>query len=131
MSDPQCWRFLNTQDWFDIGFLHYKAKCVWTPPPCLAQIAVEQLCEVKHMFPDSSHIFLCPSMMTGYWRKKLGKLADSMFILKSSSDVLPRYMYESLTIAFVTPLLSNPPWKTRIYQRWKNGLTQCRHAMAR
>ena len=109
ISNPQRWHFLNTQDWFDIGYLHHKAKYVWAPPPCLAQIAVKQLCEVKHMFPDSSHIFLYPSMMTGYWRKKLGKLADSMFILKSGSDVWPKSMHKSLTIAFVKSLLSNPP----------------------
>ena len=78
------------------------------------------------MFPDSSHIFLCPSMMTGYWRKKLGKLADSMFILKSGSDVWPKSMYESLTIAFVKPLLTILLGKLDFYQRWKDGLTQCK-----
>ena len=86
---------------------------MWAPPPCLAQIAVEQLYEVKHMFRDSNHMFLCPLMMTDYWRKKLGKLADSMFILNSGSDDWPKSMYKSLIIAFDKPLLITRPWKAR------------------
>ena len=77
------------------------------------------------MFSDSSHIFLCPSLMTGYWRKKLGKLADYMFILKSGSDVWPKSMHESLTIAFIKPLLPEPPWKTRFLpemEGWTNSV---------
>ena len=64
-------------------------------------------------------------MMTGYWRKKLGKLADSMFTIKSGSDIWPKFMYESLTIAFVKPLLSDPPWKPRFLpemERWTNSV---------
>ena len=87
VNNPTEWRFLVTYNWFTFKADNFKANCIWAPPPCLAQIAVEQLCEVKHMFSQSSHIFICPSLMTGYWRKKLGKLADSMFTIKSGSAI--------------------------------------------
>ena len=77
------------------------------------------------MFTDSSHVFLCPTMMTGYWQKMLGKLADSMYILKPGSDAWPNFMYESLTIAFVKPLLTTNPWKARFLpelERWTNSV---------
>jgi hypothetical protein len=79
----------------------------------LAKIAVEQLCEVKHVLSDSQHIFLCPALMTGYWRKKIGKLADTMFSLRAGCFVWPSDMFESLTVVFVKPFLSRPPWKVR------------------
>lgn len=51
--------------------------------------------------------------MTGYWRRKLGKIADSMFTLKAGCFVWFNTMYESLTVDFVKLLLSKPPWKVR------------------
>ena len=97
------WRSLLGSQW----------KWIWCPPPCLAKIAVEQLCKVKHVLSDSQHIFICPALMTGYWRKKLGKLVDTMFSLKAGCFAWPSDMYESLTIAFVKPFLPSPPWKVR------------------
>ena len=77
------WEVATMEDWFDGVFKQPYGRWIWSPPPCLAKIAVEQLCKVKHIFPDSQHVFVCPSVMTGYWRKKLGKIADSMFTLKA------------------------------------------------
>ena len=49
--------------------------------------------------------------MTAYWRKTLGKIADTMFTVKAGSSIWPTDMLEPLTIAFVKPLLSQSPWK--------------------
>ena len=107
------WKIATTEDWFDDAFSDPEGKWIWCPPPCLAKIAVEQLCEVKYVLPDSQHIFICPALMTGYWRKKLGKLVDTMFSLKAGCFVWPTGMFESLTIAFVKSFLPQPPWKFR------------------
>ena len=60
-----------------------------------------------------------------FWRKKLGKLADSVFTLKSGSEVWSNFMYESLTIAFVKPLLIVPPLKAKFLpemEGWTNSV---------
>ena len=75
------------------------------PPPYLAKDAVDELCEVKHIMPEMSHVFICPAVMTGYWRKSLGKIADTMFTLKAGLCVWSLSMLEPLTVAFVAPLL--------------------------
>jgi hypothetical protein len=73
---------------------------------------VEQMYEAKHIFPNSKHVFVCPALMTGYWRKQLGKLSDTMFTITAwNRGVWSKQMYEPLMIAFVRPLLSTRPWK--------------------
>ena len=69
------------------------------------------MCEMKHIFLNSSHVFVCPAIMTAYWRKTLGKIADTMFTIKAGTFLWPSDMYEPLTIAFVKPFLSKSPWK--------------------
>ena len=69
----QDWKFATTQDWFHEVFKDPNGSFVWSPSPALARIAVDQLCEVKHIFPNSRHVLICPALMTGYWRKQLGK----------------------------------------------------------
>ena len=105
------WRCTTTEMWFDDVYKDPVGRWVWAPPPCLAKIAVDELCEAKHTLPGSSHVFICPAVMTGYWRKTLGKIADTMFTLKAGSVVWESSMLEPLTIAFVAPLLSRSPWK--------------------
>ena len=99
------------EDWFDAVFTSPNAGWIWCPPPALAKLAVEQLCLVRHLYPNSSHIFVCPALMRGYWLKTLGKVADSVFSLKAGSSIWDENMFEPLTIAFVKPLLVRPPFK--------------------
>ena len=117
---PDEWEFITPEGWFDDVFNHidkdgkfdaHTKAWIWAPPPVIAQTAVEQLCEAKHLFPASSHIFVCPAVMTAYWRKMLGKVSDSMFTIKAGSCFWKTEMHEPLTIAFVKPLLSVRPFK--------------------
>ena len=94
LKHPGNWIFTNTEDWFDVVFLDPNRRWIWTPPPCLARLTVEQLCEVKHIFPDSQHVFICPALMTGYWQKFLGKVVDTMFTFKAGCCLWPESMYE-------------------------------------
>ena len=126
LKEPLSWNFASPTDWFDDTLKQYQGKWVWSPPPCLAKLAVEQLCKVKHMYPESQHVFVCPSLMTGYWRKSLGKIADSMFVIRAGSSVWSADMLESLTIAFVKPLLHRSPWRARrlpAVGRWEKSMS--------
>ena len=105
------WKVATTEDWFDAVFTYPNEGWIWCPPPALAKLAVEQLCLVRHLYPNSSHIFVCPALMRGYWLKTLGKVADSVFSLKAGSSIWDENMFEPLTIAFVKRLLVRPPFK--------------------
>jgi len=114
-------------DCFYEVFLDPEGSWIWCPPPVLAKIAVEQMCEVKHIFPQSRHIFICPSIMTGIWRKQLGKIADTQFSLLQESIHWLDNMFEPLTIALLKPLLSCSPWKAGrapFVERRKNKVQQ-------
>ncbi len=37
---------------------------LWTPPPAVADVALEQLSYSRHKHPDLLHIFICPRLMT-------------------------------------------------------------------
>ena len=57
------WEFMDTKDFYHKVFTKPKGSWVWCPPPALWKIAVELLCEVKNMHPESRHVFLCPMLM--------------------------------------------------------------------
>jgi hypothetical protein len=115
------WKVATASDWFHGVFQDTNGAWIWAPPPVLAKIAVEQMCKAKHIFPNSKHVFVCPSLMTGYWRKQLGKLADTMItIAEGKEGVWTKEMYEPLTVAFVCPLLSARPWKAGRLDRVSN-----------
>ena len=105
------WEFTETKDWFYNVFTNPKGSWVWCPPPALGRIAIDQLCEVKHMHPESRHIFLCPTLMEQEWGKALSKIADTRFTFGRKSCLWNKDLHEPLTIAFVCPLLSSAPWK--------------------
>ena len=105
------WKLAEVKDWFHEVFLDPEGSWIWAPPPVLAKVAVEQMCEVKHLFPRSKHLFLCPSIMTGVWRKQLGKAADCQFSLINGCKLWPDDMYEPLTVALLSPPLFQSPWK--------------------
>ena len=116
------WKLATVKDWFHEIFLDPEGSWIWAPPPVLAKIAVEQMCEVKHIFPKSKHLFMCPSIMTGIWRKQLVKAADCQFSLINGCKQWPVDMYEPLTIALLSPPLSQSPWKkgrSPLMEEWK------------
>ena len=124
------WEFTGTKDWFHRVFTKPKGKWIWCPPPALVKIAVDQLCEVHHMHPGSSHIFLCPRLMEHQWGKALSRIADTRFTFARKSCLWNKDLHEPLTIAFVAPLLSSAPWKlSRLpsLAEWERRLLNMRH----
>jgi hypothetical protein len=86
---------------------------VWTPPPCAALSAVEELRKARHKRQRSHHLFVVPRLMQPLWRKQLYKAADLVVLLKPGHRAWPMQMHEPLTIAFLFPFISQKPWQLR------------------
>ena len=125
------WNLLDPQDWYDKGF--ERGRFVWAPPPAIADVAVDLLCDSNHIRPDNAHIFVCPALMSNRWRKKLGKVADFVFTIPVDCDIWSKEQHEPLIAAFVCPHLSSRPWqvskanrvldetRTALSQMWASG----------
>jgi len=107
------WIWLKETDWFDEVFNHPQGNFVWTPSAALARVATEQLCEVKHVHPYTNHIFLTPALMTGNWRKLLGKQSDVLLTLPAGSPCWPSSCFEPLVMSLTCALLPSSPWVVR------------------
>ena len=105
------WKELGSKDWFDKAF--DDDNFIWLPPPALADVAVDQLCEARHIRTRTGFIFACPALMTNRWRKKLGKVADCVFTVPVGSELWNKSQHEPLIVAFVCPFLYRRPWQVK------------------
>jgi hypothetical protein len=120
--------FLTPEGWFSRGHGHdggskndkgfwlpnlRPGTFVWSPPPGAADVALEELRKSLIKRQDSTHIFICPRLLTCEWRRQLHKAADLVMFLPPGSDSWPDEMYEPLTIGFVFPFLPYSPWQLR------------------
>ena len=62
------WTILKPGEWFHEAHTLNRNN-IWCPGPAAADVALEQLCETRHMRPWNTHIFLCPDLMMSRWRK--------------------------------------------------------------
>ncbi|KAL7580594.1 hypothetical protein ACA910_003715 [Epithemia clementina (nom. ined.)] len=114
MRDLISFQLLEPMDWFEKAMSpgHY----IWMPPPAAADVAVEKMCKSKHIRPDTSHVFICPTLMTCRWRKKLGRVADIVFTLPVGSFLWPTSQHEPSIVAFVCPFYTSSPWQLKRVQ---------------
>jgi len=113
LSEGKTWKMLNEEDWFDEVFKQPMGCFIWTPSAALARVAVEQLCEVKHVHPYSCHLFLTPALMTGNWRRLLGKQSDVLLTLPAGTACWPASCFEPLVMSLTCALLPSSPWIVR------------------
>jgi hypothetical protein len=124
---PREWRWLKTgEDWFRHPFDDEMGRYVWSPPPALADVALEQLCEAKLMHPHSSHVFVCPLLLTGRWRKQFLKAVDAWFTVPVGSSVWSDACHEPVLIGLMCPLLKHSPWAVK---RRSSEVDKFRHTM--
>jgi hypothetical protein len=86
---------------------------VWTPPPAAARIALEELRKSVLKRPTSTHVFVCPRLLTPEWRKMLHKASDLVFYIPAGTEGWPADMYEPLTVGIVFPFINRCPWQLR------------------
>jgi hypothetical protein len=119
------WKWLDYEDWFEGAFEYDHGCYVWTPPPALADVALEQMCEVKHVHPHTSHVFLCPVLMTAHWRKQLLKASDCCVSLLQGSPAWVAKQHEPVVCALIGPLLSCRPWRVKSHfwvEEWQSEM---------
>jgi len=50
------WEVLDEDGWFQKAYKNPGGKFIWAPAPCVAHICMEQMCEVRYIHPDLSHV---------------------------------------------------------------------------
>ena len=100
-------------DGMQFPILGSETMFLWSPPPAIAEVALEYLRVAVHRRPQLYHIFVCPKLMTFKWRKILLKSCDLSFYIDASSEHWPGAMHESLLVGMYLPLLHCYPWSYR------------------
>ena len=86
---------------------------VWTPPPSIADVALEEALKATHKRSDAFHVFLIPRLCTTRWLRMFYKLCDFTFALSVQSPHWPSAMHEPLFVGISLPLCRYPPWTLR------------------
>ena len=86
---------------------------IWTPPPVIADVALEECAKAVHKRTDAYHVFLIPRLYSPLWMRLLYKLSDFVFKLRPGSQHWPSCMHEPLFIGISLPLLNRNPWSVR------------------
>jgi hypothetical protein len=117
---------LDPEGWFERGqgiLRYYKdelgrtfPRCaegsfLWCPPPAAAAVTAEKLQRSHHKRERSTHVFVCPRLMTNLWRKLVLKEADFVFEVPVGTNVWSREMHEPLLIAVCLPFIPHSPWR--------------------
>ena len=87
---------------------------LWAPPPGAARQAIEELRQARQKRQGSMHVFACPRLMYGEYRRHFFKAADLVIVVKAGvCSWWPAEMHESLMIGLFFPYLSRCPWELR------------------
>jgi hypothetical protein len=116
--DNQILRQLEHDDWPTALVL--RGIYLWTPPPAAADVAAEYMTHTIHKRSTSTHVFICPRLMTARWFRLVSKAADLLFYVPVNVEIWNASQHEPLIIAIVFPLSREKPWKQR-------GSPYCHH----
>ena len=109
---------LSDETWKNTDGVEMPVKCedktfIWSPPPCIADVAIEYLRTSIHRRPQNTHLFVCPKLMTYKWRKAVFRSCDFSFYVDCKSLHWSNEMHESLLVGVYLPLLPVYPWTFR------------------
>ena len=121
---------LTTEEWFREGHgiiggrrdshgiwipTHAKAgrMYLWSPPPVVADAALEECLRAVHKRSDATHVFVIPRLCTPSWSRLFFKLCDFHFRVPAGSPFWPSGMHEPLWIGISLPFIRHRPWSLR------------------
>ena len=91
---------------------------VWAPPPAAADVAAEFMAQTIHKRHTSTHIFICPRLMTARWMRFIIKASDVVFVIPVGCNIWEADQHEPLIFALSFPLSSVYPWKQRNFPQF-------------
>ncbi len=83
---------------------------IWTPPPVIADVALEECAKAIYKQTDTYHVFLIPRLYSPLWMQMLYKVSNIVFSLPPGSRHWPSSMHKPLFIGISFPLLNRNPW---------------------
>jgi hypothetical protein len=66
---------------------------LWSPPPVIGDVALEECVKAVHKRTDAIHIFLIPKLYSPLWLQLFYKLSDFVFCLSPGSCYWPHANY--------------------------------------
>ena len=100
-------RVLTPEGWFTDA--HSEGVFIWSPPPAAANVVMEQLSLAKHKRPTAFHMVVVPRLLTGLWRKHLGRATDFYFKLSEGPLWDNKEMFEPVLVFVSLPIISHLP----------------------
>jgi len=91
---------------------------VWSPPPVIADVALEEALKAIQKRSDATHIFLIPRLFTPRWIRLFYKMSDFIFRIPDSPH-WPANMHEPLFVGISLP-----------YIRYNGPLVSSKNAVA-
>jgi hypothetical protein len=108
--------FLSPDGWFERGRDHrggskdsrgfWRPRCHQQPP------ALEQLQKARLKRQRSTHVIICPRLMTPEWLKQLYKASDLILTIPAGAgDYWPSELFEPLILGLVFSFINRHPWQ--------------------
>ncbi len=125
---------LSPEEWFDRGHGYVTGELdrngiwiltetgdtwvLWSPPPAIANIAVDELLLSRHKHTNINHLFIVPRLSTHTWRKKLHKVCDLVFEVPAGCRAFwPSLEHEPLIIGLTLRFVHCSPWQLKQAQQ--------------
>jgi hypothetical protein len=86
---------------------------LWTPPPAIADVALEEILMARHKRTDTFHVILVPRIMTPRWRRLFYKACDFSFVVSPGCAHWPSTMFEPLWVGILLPFVKHRPWRLK------------------
>ena len=88
-------------------------KRIWAPPPGAAEVAIEQLRLARLKRTQSTHVFICPRLLSPLWRRHLYQVADCVVEISVGQSFWSADMHEPLVCGICFPFILHRPWQLR------------------
>jgi hypothetical protein len=99
---------LKPEGWFTTG--HGYGNYGWAPRAAAVEVVVEQLGKARMKRPEALHLIVVPRLMTGRWRRHLGRGTDGYFKIKDCPDTLDlSVQFKPILIFVCLPYVSSNP----------------------